>query len=417
VRLQLRPRTGRVGHAFALMLAVTLRAATARAGQEASARVTLFREPSTENAGISVTHPQLDLGTTLGSPEWKLGLGYDVDIVSGATPRTFQPRPGSVDVDVVSSATKFSDLRHQWRGAVTYDRPTSSVSLGGSYGFEKDYKSIAVTAATRTDLVDHNFTVGLSYTHNFDDVCDANNADLGDQPIKLKPLTSSSHCFTSEADVTTHRLHIDTFQPSLSWTATPKLLLQVGSTVQILDGFQSNPYRSVLIGQERNTPQERLPLLRQRYAVYARALYALPAVRASMHAMVRGYEDSWAVQAVTGEVDLNKYFGNMFLISLRGRYHQQSGAIFYRDAIGYRNLGPNGKYWTGDRELSPMSNYLAGGKISFLKRPEQEKSSVWVDMELDVKFELLLYHLDSLDAPNADRPRAYIMQAAYSIRF
>jgi hypothetical protein len=411
VRLQLRPLPG-----AGVLLATLLLASPARATQDAAARVTIFKEPSRVNEGLTVTHPQLDVGTTMG-PEFRLGVGYEVDIVSGATPKIFQPRPGTIDVDIVSSATKFSDIRHQLHGALSYDRPTSSVSLGGSYGWESDYKSLAITGATRSDLLDHNFTLGLSYTHNFDDVCDANNAPLGDQPLKLTPLTSSGHCFTSQTDVTTHRVNIDTFQPSLSWTATPKLLLQLGSTVQILDGFQSNPYRSVALGQERNAPQERLPLFRQRYAVYARALYALPAVRGSAHLNVRGYSDSWAVQSVTGEVLLNKYFGNSFLVTLRGRYHLQSGASFYRDAVGYRNLGPNGKYWTGDRELSPMSSYLTGGKAALLLRPGQERSAWYVDMELALKYELLLYHLESLDAPNADRKNAHNQQAAFSLRF
>ena len=38
-------------------------------------------------------------------------------------------------------------------------------------------------------------------------------------------------------------------------------------------------------------------------------------------------------------------------------------------------------------------------------------------MELSAKYELLLYHLDSPDAPNADRTKAHIVQGAFSIRF
>jgi hypothetical protein len=415
--LQLRPRRGRaLPAAFVATLVATLvaalaalLAAPAHATQDAAARVTVFREPSSKNEGINVIHPQLDLGTTLG-PDFRLSAGYAVDIVSGATPRSF-------GVDTITAATKFSDTRHQFAGALSYERPTSSISLGGSYGFESDYKSIAVTGTTRSDLLDHNFTLGLSFTHNFDEVCDANNSTVGDQPLDLKPLTSSAHCFSSETDVTTHRVNIDTFQPSLSWTTTPRLLLQLGSTVQILDGFQSNPYRSVLVGSQNRTPQERLPQFRQRYAVYARGLYALPAVRASGQLMARLYEDSWAVRAATGEILLNKYFGPAVLLTLRGRYHIQEGASFYRDAVGYRDLGPGGKYWTGDRELSPMSNYLTGAKVAILRRPEQERSSWFVEMEVNLKYELLLYHLDSPYAPNSDRTMAHIVQAAFSLRF
>jgi len=410
MRLQLRPPLRRLAaFAGAALCVSALLVAPARATQDAAARLTLFREPSSANAGISVVHPQLDLGTTIG-PDFHFAAGYEVDIVSGATPSVYR-------VDAVSTATKFSDTRHQVHGALAYQRPSSAWSFGYSYGWESDYRSSAVTGTTTSDLLDHNFTVGLSYTHNFDRVCDANNSNIGDQPLDLKPLTLSTHCFGSETDVTTHKLAIDTFQPSLSWTATPKLLLQLGSTIQILDGFQSNPYRSVLVGMQSRTPQERLPEFRQRYAVFARAVYALPAVRGSGLFMARLYEDTWAVQAATGEVVLNKYFGPGLLVTLRGRYHLQSGASFYRDARGYLELGPAGQYWTGDRELSPMSNYLTGGKLAFIRHPGQERSSWYVDMELDVKYELLIYHLDAADAPNADRARAHIVQGAFSLRF
>jgi hypothetical protein len=38
-------------------------------------------------------------------------------------------------------------------------------------------------------------------------------------------------------------------------------------------------------------------------------------------------------------------------------------------------------------------------------------------MEADVKYELLVYHVDSVDAPNADRPYAHILQASFALRF
>ena len=418
MRLQLRPRDARRGLrlAFTIGAAVTASAYAprARATQDAQARVTFFREPSTANEGIKVLHPQLDAGTSLG-PDFHFAVGYEVDIVSGATPAVFGVKPGTVDA--VTQATHFSDTRHQVSGTLAYTRPSSSWSFGYSYGFESDYRSQAVTGGATTDFLDHNFTLGLSYTHNFDRVCDANNDNVGDQLLLLKPLSKSTDCFTSAADVSTQKLSIDTFQPSLSWTATPKLLLQVGSTIQILDGFQSNPYRSVGLGTQAAQPQEHLPIYRQRYAVYARGVYALPAVRGSGLMMARYYQDSWAVQAVTGEVLLNKYFGNEVLLTLRGRYHIQTGASFYRNALEYEELGPNGKYWTGDRELSPMSNYLTGGKLAWIKKPGQDRSSWYVEMELSAKYELLIYHLESPYAPNADRTHAHIAQGAFSLRF
>jgi Protein of unknown function (DUF3570) len=406
-------RTGRaIGAALAAALATAAAGPAAAATAEATQRVTLFREPSSTNQGVTVIHPQTSASAAAGA--WKINVGHEVDIVSGASNAVFAPRTG---IDAITSATKFSDTRQESHLNIGYDRPSSGVTLGSSYGWESDYRSWSVSGTTHSDLLDHNFTLALGYTHNFDDVCDHNNTDVAGQPLQLQRLTSSAHCFDStQTDVVKHRLNIDTFEPSLSWTATPRLILQGGATIQILDGFQSNPYRSVLVGSSHLTPQEHEPNLRQRYAVFGRGAYAVPAARASAQGMVRLYRDSWAVQAATAELQLNKYVEQSLLFTLRGRYHIQEGASFYRSALDYRNLGPVGQYWTGDRELAPMSNYLLGGKMALLRRPEQQHASWFLEMELDVKVEILVYQIDP-DAPNSDRKFANIWSAAFSMRF
>ncbi len=259
--------------------------------------------------------------------------------------------------------------------------------------------------------------MSLAYTHNWDSVCDANNVAAAGLPIELVPLASSATCFQANQTMTvTHPLAIDAFEPSLSWTMTPRLVVQGGATIQVLNGFQSNPYRAVLLGSEGRQPQEHEPDLRQRYALFARLAYAFPELRASALAMARVYDDSWAVRAFTADATVNKYLGTALLLSFRGHTHVQSGASFYRGANAYRFLGPNGQYWTGDRELSPMGNYLFGGKLAYLRKPRQEHSAWFVELELDAKYEILLYEVAS-DAPNADRKFAHIVQGAASLRF
>ncbi len=407
-----RPRTRAL--AAALALAAAGGAGRAAANTEATSRLTVFREPSTSNSGITVIHPQVDASAALGST-FNINAGYEVDVVSGATPRIFAPSSG---VDAVSGATKFSDVRQEVKGGFAFNRASSGLSASYSYGWESDYKSNAISATTHSDLVDHNFTLAVGYTHNFDTVCDANNAAAAGQPLNLLPLASSSHCFQSGmADVTTHKLSIDSFEPSLTWTATPRFVVQGGSTIQILDGFQSNPYRAVLIGSQHRTPQERMPNFRQRYAVFGRGAYALPDARASLTGGIRLYRDSWAVMAETAELNYNQYVQQNFLFTLRGRYHQQTGASFYRTSRDYQTLGPGGLYWTGDRELSPMSNFLASAKLAYVRRPGQERSAWFSELEFSAKFEGLLYHLDSPDAPNYDRKVAYIGQTSFALKF
>src|SRR5262249_30988406 len=159
---------------------------------------------------------------------------------------------------------------------------------------ESDYKSQTVSGNVHSDLVDHNYTLALGYTHNFDNVCDANNTAVADQPLQFVRLMSSTHCFdTTSQETVTRRLHIDTFEPSLTWPMPPRLVVQGAGTIQALDGFQSNPYRGVAFGAAQ--PQEHEPNFRQRYALFGRAAYAVPAARGSIAAMLRLYRDSWAV--------------------------------------------------------------------------------------------------------------------------
>jgi hypothetical protein len=419
VRLQLTrpyrpPSRARLALATVALLALAAGARRADANTEAASRVTIFREPSTSNSGITVIHPQVDASAALGST-FNISAGYEVDVVSGATPRTFGPASG---VEAVSGATKFSDVRQEVKGGFEFNRASSGLSAGYSYGWESDYKSQAVSASSHSDLVDHNFTLAIGYTHNFDTVCDANNAAALGQPLNLQPLAASTHCFQSGmTDVTTHKLSIDSFEPSLTWTATPRFVVQGGSTIQILDGFQSNPYRAVLVGSQHRTPQEHMPGFRQRYAVFGRGAYALPDMRASLTGGIRLYRDSWAVMAETAELNYNQYVQQNFLFTLRGRVHQQTGASFYRTSRDYQTLGPAGQYWTGDRELSPMSNFLGSAKLAYVRRPGQERSAWFSELEFSGKFEALFYRLDSSDAPNFDRKVAYIGQTSFALRF
>jgi hypothetical protein len=386
---------------------VAARAAHATNTAEGSARVTLFDEPSDKNIGVRVIHPQADVSATVAST-LAVAVGYSADVVSGATPATF---------DAVSAATNFSDTRHLFHGSLGFEQSDGGIAFSGAYGWEKDYRSFVLSGVTHHDLYEHNFTLALAYSHNFDRVCDADNSAAAGLPLDRVPLTSSEGCFTSMMGYATHKLNIDTFEPSLSWTMTPRLVVQGGATIQILDGFQSNPYRKVLVGSQDRTPQEHEPDFRQRYALFARLAYAFPELRASTLAMVRGYDDSWAVRAFTADLTGTKYIGQSMLATLRAHYHLQGGASFYRDANAYRTLGPAGQYWTGDRELSPMGNYLLGGKLSFFRRPQQERSSWFVEIELAGKYEILIYRPKTDDGPNPDRKFAHIVQGAATIRF
>jgi len=409
-------REGRFACALGVACLAVFVASPVRAdGNEASSRVTLFREPSNSNSGITVIHPQVDAKAALGSTV-SLNAGYDVDIVSGATPKVFGARMAATGLDAVTSASKFEDVRHETRGGIAFSRPVADVAVSYGYGWEKDYRSHTVTASTRSDVLDRNLTLGLGYTHNWDHVCDANNSAAEAQPLERKALATSEHCFQATMpDVVSRKLTIDSLEASLTWTVTPRVLLQGGVSLQLLDGFQANPYRSVVLGSQGRLAQESLPLIRVRYAGFARFAYAFPEARASVVGMARVYRDTWDVRAATAELTWNKYFGKVFLLGVRGRFHQQDGAIFYRTAPDYATQGPPGQYWTGDRELSSMKSALGGAKVTLLLVPERTKS--WYDeLDLELKWDTIFYFLPA-GAPNADRTHALIWQLAASLKF
>jgi len=67
----------------------------------------------------------------------------------------------------------------------------------------------------------------------------------------------------------------------------------------------------------------------------------------------------------TYEVDAERYRLPWLRVLVRGRYYTQSKALFWSDDYtgGEPATGPRGQYWSGDRELSPLSNYLVGGRV------------------------------------------------------
>jgi hypothetical protein len=132
--------------------------------------------------------------------------------------------------------------------------------------------------------------------------------------------------------------------------------------------------------------------------------------------MARVYRDTWDLRAATAEAEVSKYLGPSLILGARGRYHRQSGVIFFRFAEQYRTLGPVGQYWTGDRELAPLDTWLGGLKLTYLRRPERERRG-WLDeLELNVRFDALFYHAPT-GAPNADRRGATVLQAGAALRF
>ncbi len=357
-----------------------------------------------DKGGLTVIHPQLDLGVDLGDTV-ALDVGYTADAVSGATAKVYS-------VDAVSSATTFSDLRHQGSIGLSFVGRRARLGASASLGVERDYLSLTLGGSASIDLPGKNTNLALSYTHGADQVCDRANAEatpferrtlVGTDPCKQELITGVDTFVMDRPElgtITTWRdLTIDTVSATVTQNLSPTTLLQLSLYGQVLDGMQSNPYRAVRIGP--NEPQEQIPEVRARGALTARLNRYLPALRGAVHLQARGYSDTWGINAGTIEVGYSQYLGDSLVFRLRSHVHQQTAAVFFKDAFYYQTESSAGAYFTGDRELGAARDVLVGGKLTMISVAEDDRDllGVFERFQLNLKADVLF-----LDEVAADDP-------------
>ena len=327
---------------------------------------TLYLESPTRTH-MTVYTPGVDIAAT--PVDWMtVRGGYEADVVSGASVAV---KAGSAyqsvnpGVDVVTTAS-VHDLRHSPHGGISLRKGDVQYTASYTYSTENDYKSHSVFIAAKTDAYDHNTQFEISYARNFDLVCDRVQA-VNDQPPRFRALEDSGGCFTGSDPLRTrHALGIDGIEATWSQAWTPIFATQLTYTAQLVDGFQSNPYRSVILGQGLKA-QEHHPDERARQSLAVRGNLFIRPIRLALRATARLYHDTWDITSGTGEVEAERYFLPGLRASIHGRYYKQSGALFWSDDYtgGDRPLGPKGQYWTGDRELSPFSSYGVGARFTY----------------------------------------------------
>ncbi|MCE9574482.1 MAG: DUF3570 domain-containing protein [Deltaproteobacteria bacterium] len=346
--------------------------------------------------GLTVISPMFDLGFDLGS-HTTVDLGYSADAVTGATATVYS-------VDAVTQATTFSDFRNEGKLGLTFTGKRSTFGMGALVGTERDYVTLAVSGGGSIDLPGKNTTLALSYTHNRDQVCDKDNAMatiLERRALSgLDPCDKSSGVFGKDRPGTTvwHDVSIDTAQASVTQNLSPTMNMQLALWGQIVEGFQSSPYRRVRVGP--NEPQENQPETRARVALSVRINRYLPGLKAALHAGARVYDDTWGVTGGAVDMGWSQYFGQNLILDLHGRLSQQTAAAFFKDAFFYETESTAGAYFTGDRELSPVRNILVGAKLAVVSIAEDDKQvwGIFDRLQFGLKGDLL-----SLDQLPADR--------------
>jgi hypothetical protein len=319
---------------------------------------------------MTVYTPGVDVSVT--PADWMtIRGGYEADVVSGASVATKAgPAYQSVNpgADVITTAS-VRDVRHAPRGGLTLRKGDVSYTAQYTYGTENDYKSHSIFVGARTEAYEHNTQFEISYARNFDLVCDRVQA-VNDTPPRFRALEDSKGCFTSGDQRTRHTLSIDGLQATWSQAWTPVFATQLAYTAQLLDGFQSNPYRSIILAQGLKA-QEHHPEVRARQALALRMNFFVRPIKLALRLTGRIYRDTWDITSGTGELEAERYLMEGLRVAARGRFYKQTGALFWSDDYtgGEPPLGPRGQYFTGDRELSPFWSVALGLRVTYAILP------------------------------------------------
>lgn len=251
----------------------------------------------------------------------------------------------SASVAAGADAEPFTELR--WEAGGGYlrelevrERPVR-LGIQGRYSNEPDYVSFFGGLRGELDLAQRNTTLGLALNGGYDQLNNAGAQGGISQVIEgtLTTLMASA---------------------SISQLLSPTALVSATYDLIYLDGFQQNPYRSVVAGGV--VERERVPETRVRHAIAASARGYLPATSTTIVTSYRLYLDDWGVVSHSPEARAIQRLPREIDLSLRFRYHRQSGADFFRTIYDSNDPAVE-PFLTDDIKLSAFDGQTYGAKL------------------------------------------------------
>lgn len=315
-----------------------------------------------EGGGIKVSGPSVLVRKNIGT-KVSVSANYYVDMVSSAS------------IDVLASASRYSEERKQQSVGVDYMFDRTSFNLGYTTSDENDYQAktynLGVSQTFFGDLTTLHF--GFSFGQ---DVVGRNIKGVPDPSFQLDK-DRRAYRFNLSQIVTKNII------AELSLESTTEACIDMAEGETCLN----NPYRSYsyLLNGARALLPEKYPLTHNTDAVSLRAIYHLP-YSASIRADVRRFTDSWGVTASNAEVRYIHDFKKDLLLELKYRVYSQTEADFYSDLFPYKDAQ---NFMARDKELSAFSSNTLGVGLTYKfpwVLPGIEKSTAnlyWDHMQID----------------------------------
>jgi hypothetical protein len=235
------------------------------------------------------------------------------------------------------------------------------VTSASEYTEERTEKSLGV------DYLHDNITMNLSYTNSVENDFDANSFNFGISQLMFGDLTTVSLGYSKGWDVIgqtnapdfEEHAHRQKYSLDLSQVVTKNLLMDLSFETITDEGYLNNPYRSVRFLTSPTTyakEKEVYPNTKTSHAAAIRALYYLP-YRAAIRAELRGYTDTWGVNAQIMELGYVHPTKDNWTYELRYRFYSQNHADFYSDLF---SRSGEFTYEARDKELSTYTTQTIG---------------------------------------------------------
>lgn len=315
--------------------------------------------------------------------KWILGWEQEFDVVSGASRRLGSKlvgQSGDQNVDAVSGASQV-ELRYSENPSITYSN-NGTVASGSVYvSRENDYSSFAPAGSFSYDLFDRNTTVGVSYSHFFDDF------------HPQKPFDGQG----GKKDISSTGI-------TLAQSLTPLTLIGFTGTYVYSNGYLGHPYNPPMTVTGAMM-DELVPNEKHASAVAGQVVqgFHLFEKLASINTDVRRYMDSWGLKSSTVDFKYSQYFTDASYIRFRVRYYDQTGTAFAKTLYAGNEV-----YRTADIRFFPFHSWLAGIKLSVAFPDSWDESTILPD-RFDIKYDYLIRntHGDHLGSETTQRQYLY----------
>ena len=309
---------------FALMLAAL---GTAHAGVLPEDRADILYHRY-DGGGVEIDGPSILVRKQVGKSLSFVANHY-VDMVSSAS------------IDVITTASPYSEERTQWSLGMDYLRGDTTVRIGYTSSDESDYDAETVNFSVSQDMFGALTTLTLSYA-------------LGDDTV-----------YKSDDDTFEQSLDRQIYGVGLTQILTKNLIATLNFETITDEGYLNNPYRSVRYLDSGSAlgysyEAELYPNTRTSNALGIRARYFLP-YRAAIEGEYRYFTDTWDIDSNTASLSYVHPWRD-FTFTGKFRYHDQTGAHFYRDLFP-RAEATN--FRGRDKELSELTSYTLKFKAAY----------------------------------------------------